>query len=158
MCDCFPSKKKKNLSLIDWHSLCGGVDSIRDCWRYTTTSCDGPCESFQICTRRRASAGPRCGRAAGRLRGVCFRVFNIIMFISVRPLIPSLSKSSIAWREHDSASKNGTPRLTVGRSLQSPHIRPRCSVLASFASLGTISINISALPLISCACEAPQYI
>lgn len=78
MCDCFPSKT--NLSLIDWHSLCGGVDSIRDCWRYTTTSCDGLCESFQICTRRRASPGPRCGRAAGRLRGVCFRVFNNVYF------------------------------------------------------------------------------
>lgn len=136
----------KNLPLIDWHSLCGGVDSIRDCWCYTTTSSDGVCESFQICTRRRASPGPRCGRATGRLQDVCLQC--LIIFFSVKPLIPSPSMSSIAWREHDSdsaASNNDTPRLTVGRSLQSPHIMPHCSVLASFASLGNISINISAL-------------
>lgn len=54
------------------------------------------------------------------------------------------------WLRWWVASKNSTPRLTVGCSLQSPQIMPHCSILASFASLGNISINITALPLISC--------
>lgn len=148
----------KNMPLIDWHSLCGGVDSIRDCWCYTTTSCDGVCASFQIHAHSRASPGLRCGRAMGRLQDICLRYLT--MFISVRPLVLSLSMSSIAWRKHD--SDGAQPRRTTLRGWQSgalcspPHITPHCSLLASFASLGNISINISALPLISCVCEAPR--